>query len=66
VEFVIFPNLLLPQGDRVALEVEWTGTLALPFGGLPAGSPMKAYFAMFLEFQEGKIARQRNYDCFEK
>jgi ketosteroid isomerase-like protein len=99
VEFVIFPNLLLPQGDRrdlakalegaelgqkimsrqkylitqemvegerVALELEWTGTSAVPLGTLPAGYQMKAYFAMFLEFREGKIARQRNYDCFEK
>jgi predicted ester cyclase len=99
VEFIIFPNLLLPKGDRhelagalegaergrkltagqkylithemaegeqVALEVEWTGTVAVPFGTLPAGSQMKAYCAMFLEFQEGKIVGQRNYDCFEK
>jgi hypothetical protein len=26
---------------------------------------MKAFFAVFLEFREGKIIRQRNYDCFE-
>ena len=26
---------------------------------------MKAFFAVFLEFQEGKIIKQRNYDCFE-
>jgi hypothetical protein len=25
---------------------------------------MKAFFAVFLEFREGKIIRQRNYDCF--
>jgi hypothetical protein len=35
-------------------------------GTLPAGSQMKAYCAMFLEFQEGKIVGQRNCDCFEK
>ena len=51
--------------DRVALEVEWVGTLAIPFGSIPAGGQMKAFFAVFLEFREGKIARQRNYDCFE-
>jgi ketosteroid isomerase-like protein len=56
----------LAEGERVALEVEWTGTLAFPFGALPAGSQMKAYFAMFLEFREGKIVEQRNCDCFEK
>jgi ketosteroid isomerase-like protein len=51
--------------DRVALEVEWVGTLAIPFGSIPAGGQMKAFFAVFLEFREGKVARQRNYDCFE-
>jgi ketosteroid isomerase-like protein len=51
--------------DQVALEVEWVGALAVPFGSLPAGGQMKAFFAVFLEFREGKIIRQRNYDCFE-
>jgi ketosteroid isomerase-like protein len=41
------------------------GTLAVPFGSFPVGSQMKAFFAVFLEFREGKIIRQRNYDCFE-
>jgi ketosteroid isomerase-like protein len=49
----------------VALEVEWVGTLEVPFGAIPAGGQMKAFFAVFLEFREGKIIRQRNYDCFE-
>jgi ketosteroid isomerase-like protein len=51
--------------DRLGLEVEWVGTLAVPFGSIPAGGQMKAFFAVFLEFREGKIIRQRNYDCFE-
>lgn len=51
--------------ESVALEVLWTGTLAIPFGSLSAGSEMRCYSAMFFEFQDGKIARQRNYDCFE-
>jgi len=40
--------------DRVALEVEWVGTLAVPFGSIPAGQ-RKAFFPVFLEFWEGKI-----------
>jgi ketosteroid isomerase-like protein len=32
---------------------------------LCAGGAMKARFAVSLEFQDGKIVRQRNYDCFE-
>ena len=51
--------------DRVAREVEWVGTLAVPFGSIPAGGQMKAFFGVFLEFREGKIIRQRNYDCFK-
>jgi len=55
----------MAEGDRAAMEVEWVGTLAAPFGSIPAGGQMKAFFAAFLEFREGKIVRQRNYDCFE-
>lgn len=51
--------------DRVALEVLWTGTMAVAVAGLPAGGEMRAHFAVFLEFREGRIAAQRNYDCFE-
>jgi ketosteroid isomerase-like protein len=53
------------DGDELALEVEWVGTLAVPIGPLPAGGTMRARFAVFLEFRDGKIAAQRNYDCFE-
>ena len=53
------------SGDTLAMEVLWTGTLAISFGNLSAGSKMRCHSAMFLEFQNGKIARQRNYDCFE-
>jgi len=55
----------IASGDTVALEVDWTGTLAIPALGLPAGGEMKAHFAMFIELKAGKILRQRNYDCFE-
>ena len=55
----------IAENERVALEVEWVGTLAVPFGSIPAEGQRKAFFAVFLEFREGKIIRQRNYDCFE-
>ena len=52
--------------DRVALEVEWAGTLAVPCGSLPAGGQIKAFFAVFLEFREGKTrSSSRGIDCFE-
>ncbi len=55
----------IASGDQVALEVQWTGTLAVAFGALPVGGRMRARFAIFLEFRDGKIVRQRNYDCFD-
>ena len=55
----------ITAGNQVALEVAWTGILAVPIGSIPVGGRMQARFAVFLEYQGGKIARQRNYDCFE-
>jgi ketosteroid isomerase-like protein len=55
----------IATGDRVVLEALWVGTLAIPFGTIPVGGEMRAYCAMFLEFRDGKITAQRNYDCFE-
>ncbi|MBS1532292.1 MAG: nuclear transport factor 2 family protein [Bacteroidetes bacterium] len=52
-------------GNTVIIEAEWTGTLAIPVGNIPAGGEMKAYFAQFYEFEGDKIFRIRNYDCFE-
>jgi len=49
----------------VIIEAIWTGTLVIPLGKIPAGGDMKANFAQFFEFQDGKIIKQRNYDCFE-
>lgn len=51
--------------NTVALEVLWTGQLTSALGTLPAGSQMRAHFAMFLDFEDGKIISQRNYDCFD-
>jgi ketosteroid isomerase-like protein len=53
------------DGDRVSIEVLWTGKLAMAFGSLSAGSEIRAHSAMFFEFKDGKIVVQRNYDCFE-
>jgi ketosteroid isomerase-like protein len=53
------------DGDRVAVEFRWSGILAVPVGSLPAGAEMRGRFACFLEFRDGRIVAQRNYDCFE-
>jgi len=55
----------LANGDRVALEVEWTATLKVPVGKIPAGGQMRAHFGVFIDFRDGKIVGQRNYDCFD-
>jgi ketosteroid isomerase-like protein len=55
----------MESGDCVALAVLWTGTVDVDVAGLPAGGEMRAHFAVFLEFRDGRIAAQRNYDCFD-
>ncbi len=55
----------MAQEDRVAVEARWTGVLAVKVGKLAAGAEMKASFAMFFRFRDGRITMQRNYDCFE-
>jgi ketosteroid isomerase-like protein len=55
----------LASGDQVALEIDWTGTLSVPFQNIPAGGQMRAHFSAFLQYKDGKIISQRNYDCYE-
>jgi ketosteroid isomerase-like protein len=53
------------EGDTVALEVLWSGLLAVPVDTLLADTEMRAHFSVWLEFKDGKIRRQHNYDCFD-
>jgi ketosteroid isomerase-like protein len=53
------------QDNTVVLELDWSGVLNIHVGTLNAGQTMKAHFAMFIDFKDGKIIHQRNYDCFE-
>jgi ketosteroid isomerase-like protein len=53
-------------GDEVALEVRWTGTFRVPIGTLQPGMSMRSTSAIFIRLANGKIARQRNYDCIEE
>ncbi|HJY40634.1 MAG TPA: nuclear transport factor 2 family protein [Steroidobacteraceae bacterium] len=55
----------ITSGEQVAVEALWTGTLAVPLGNIPAGGQMRAHFAIFLTYRDGKIVRQHNYDCFD-
>jgi ketosteroid isomerase-like protein len=55
----------LAHDDRVAVEARWTGVLAVALGSMRIGTEMKASFAMFFLFRDGRIAVQKNYDCFD-
>lgn len=51
--------------EAVIAETTWTGTMAVDAGHLKKGQVLKAYICMVMEFKDGKIFRQRNYDCYE-
>lgn len=55
----------ITQENHVALEVAWSAKLLMPFGSLRPGDSMTARFALFLQFRDGCIERQHNYDCFD-
>lgn len=55
----------LESNNMVVMEIIWTATLAVRAPSLPADGQMRAHFAVFLEFHNGKIIAQRNYDCFD-
>jgi ketosteroid isomerase-like protein len=56
----------IADGERVALEVAWTGVLAIGFGTKQPGDALRARCAMIFECRAGKIVAQRNYDCYEE
>lgn len=53
------------ENDRLAVEVLWCGTLAIPVKSLREGDQMKAHSAIFFDFKNDLIIKQKNYDCFE-
>jgi ketosteroid isomerase-like protein len=53
------------NGNLVAIELDWSAELAVPLGELKAGDELKARVALFMEFRDGRICRQRDYCCYE-
>ena len=51
------------SGSLVAMEVRWSGRVAVASGLFAAGQRLEAYVAIFLDFRGGLIVRQTNYDC---
>jgi hypothetical protein len=45
---------IIEAGDELAVQLEWTGILAVPVMNLPAESEMKAFVAMFLTSAKAK------------
>lgn len=45
------------DGDRVALEVDWTGTPAVDFGAMKAGEPVALRGASFMTIADGQLIR---------
>ncbi|MDB5103543.1 MAG: hypothetical protein JWP91_1232 [Fibrobacteres bacterium] len=54
---------MISDGNRVCVETEWTGTLAIQLGALKPGDTMKADFGVFFRIEQGQISEQNNYDC---
>lgn len=52
------------SGDSLALQVKWTGVLAVPVGRLKPGETMICESGIFMRFSGEKIIEQHNYDCF--
>jgi ketosteroid isomerase-like protein len=55
----------LEANGHVALEVIWRAVIRGAAGPFAAGQELRARFAVFMDFRDGKIVRQRNYDCFD-
>jgi ketosteroid isomerase-like protein len=51
--------------DTLITEVIWTAVVGEDVGAFKTDQQLKAYFCCVFEFKDGKIYRQRNYDCFE-
>jgi ketosteroid isomerase-like protein len=55
---------MIVEGDRAAVQIAWSGTLAVAAGSLPAGHVMQAHVCSIIEVRDGKVWRQEQYDCF--
>lgn len=53
------------SGESVAMEVVWTATVRETAAQFSEGQTLRARFALFFEFRDGRIVRQHNYDCFD-
>lgn len=55
---------MIVEGDRAAVQLDWSGTLGVAAGPLPAGHVMRGQMCSIIELRDGKVWRQEQYDCF--
>src|SRR6185295_617607 len=55
---------MIVEGERAAVQIAWSGTLAVAAGPLPAGHVMRAQICSIIELRDGMVWRQEQYDCF--
>jgi hypothetical protein len=56
---------MLAGTGHLTVELQWHGTVALDIASFRKGQVLTAYICTIFEFKDGKIFRQRNYDCYE-
>lgn len=56
---------VIVQEQTVVMQLIWTGVVATSVGTISTGQTMRGQFAMFLQFQNGQIIKQTNYNCFD-
>ena len=58
-------NQMGVQGETVALQATWQGTVAVAMGPFGVGDRLTCQVAIFLTFQDGKVLRQVEYPCYQ-
>lgn len=58
-------EMIAAAGNTVTVETTWRGVLNVPLGRLAPGDAMVAHICMVFTVRDGRIAAQRNYDCYE-
>ncbi|QHT68478.1 nuclear transport factor 2 family protein [Rhodocytophaga rosea] len=56
---------ILAGPGHLTVELQWHGTVAVDVGPFTKEQQLMAYICTIFEFKDGKIFRQRNYDCYE-
>ena len=55
---------IVVQGEKVAIQLSWTGTVVQTIGPFPIGAKLTAQVASFLQFKDGKLISQVDYPCY--